>query len=127
MEGTKSTPWLDGKYKNEHSGRVNLVEGNILRSMSLHIPSEDPPKDDATITFGDFGETDPEMAEQTGEKNYNVRIFAKEDNLEINAVLSGDGKKFFFRSFMNSEIVALEWINEEEFEALQVNFGSNLA
>jgi len=109
--GAEKTPWKDGNYKGEGLSDAAEVSGNNVK-----IPEY--PDIVMTITFGDFGEADPEVAEASGHSKYNVemRYEAFGQSPVDHGVMEPSGEKMTFKTMFGLWI--LEWITAEEAERL---------
>jgi len=109
--GAEKTPWKDGNYKGEGLSDAAEVSGNNVK-----IPEY--PDIVMTITFGDFGEADPEVAEASGHSKYNVemRYEAFGQSPVDHGVMEPTGEKMTFKTMFGLWI--LEWITAEEAKRL---------
>ena len=72
------------------------------------------PKFEMKLKFGDFGEVDAKIGEQTGAKNFNIEVSfnAMGKDMKQYGVLVEEGKKFFVNLF--GGLMEWEWVPEEE-------------
>ena len=108
MDG--GAPWRDGNYRGEGFIDHLLVtgrEGVLVAFPDLVM----------TFTLGDFGEADSEVADISGEKVYTVQMKVEimgKERVTL-AVLTDEGKKFYFKSSIKTIPVGfLEWMTKEE-------------
>jgi len=106
------TPWKNGNYKGEGFSEAVEVNGNTVK-----IPEY--PDIVMTITFGDFGEADPEVVEVAGRNSkYNVEmryeVFGQSP--VDHGVMEPSGEKITFKTMFGLWI--WEWITAEEAERL---------
>ena len=70
------------------------------------------------LTFGDFGEADPEIVEKTGKKIYNFQFsYTFGQEFKELGVVSEDGLKITTKGLMG--VAEMEWKTDEEMEAIK--------
>jgi len=114
-----SSPWVDGTYicQTQKSMFV-IVEGeNVTLESSMMKKGDENSK--GTWTFGDFGETNPAVAEKTGKKTNNVHIHMWKGMMDMKGVLSEDKKTVTFWSGIGNELDAFTWKSQEEIAAFK--------
>jgi hypothetical protein len=100
-------PWAEGNYCGEGSV-LSLVTGNKrVRGDTVF-----------SLKHGHFGQADAEVAKISGQETYTVQMswigWANKEHVKL-AVLTEDGKKFYFKSDKKTMPVgSLEWISQEE-------------
>ena len=101
-------PWCEGYYKT----KGGFVKPFILTNDRLVTFLG--PKFEMKLKFGDFGEVDAKIGEQTGAKNFNIEVSfnAMGKDMKQYGVLVEDGKKFFVNLF--GGLMEWEWVPEEE-------------
>jgi len=72
-----------------------------------------------TWKFGEFGDANPEVAEETGKNINNVHINMYKGLIDIKGILSDDGKKITFWSPFGKELDEYYWLSEEEVAAFK--------
>jgi len=89
---------------------INGANGSVKMSSGADL--------EAQITVGDFGKTEPEIAEETGHENCNINItvFYGKEIKEI-GVVSNDGEYIVTKGIMG--VVKLKWVTEEEIAAFE--------
>jgi hypothetical protein len=112
MSGNEAgVPWVDGNYQGEGFFSPMLVTGDkgVCRDIAF------------SLTHGDFGPADLKVAEISEEQTYTVKISwegqgpYKGKERVMHAVLTEDGRKFYFRgSNKTTPVGFLEWITQEE-------------
>ena len=108
------SPLLDGCYKAAGAWYSSIVfDGNTAAMKGTNGSSHQ-----IKLKVGAFGETDPEIAEITGQKFYNLELsysFGK-DFSEL-GVVSEDGLQITMKGMMGMAV--LKWITKEEAAALE--------
>ena len=101
-------PWCEGYYKT----KGGFVKPFILTNDRLVTFLG--PKFEMQLKFGDFGEVDAKIGEQTGAKNFNIEVSfnAMGKDMKQYGVLVEEGKKFFVNLF--GGLMEWEWVPEEE-------------
>ena len=115
-DNKEQLPYLvDGSYKVtggwystvDVNGNTAIIHGNNGTSHSM------------SITLGNFGDSDPEIAKSTGQQNSNIELsytFA-EHVTTMFGVVSEDGRRITFKSSVG--ITVLDWMTDEEAEAMK--------
>lgn len=105
----------DGTYKvTKHWANIMVVDGSKVELMAH---AGDPLN--LSVKVGPCGEAHPDMVEATGQKMYNIEftyIFGEKPFIEP-GVISDGGLKIKMLGIMG--VADLEWISEEEAEALK--------
>ena len=110
------TPWKNGYYRNgSYPSMLWLVEGEDFTTIpaSGKPTNQDNPMYKGSIKYGDFGESSPDIAKESGKTRYNVEISAWGGTWKPLAVLSDDGRKMIFYG-MSRSVDCLEWMSKEE-------------
>ena len=105
------TRWRDGKYKSL-DGDQDLI---TIRGDKFNVDSFPG----ANLKFGSFGEADPKIVEETGEKNYNVELsfdFIGKAMADY-GVVAEDGRKLILKGM--DGIRTHLWITDEEAELIE--------
>lgn len=64
------------------------------------------------VELGQFGPARKEVAEASGQEEYNIKVFGKAEG-----VLSADGSKMYFWGD-NHKVAVQEWVSEEQMKAI---------
>ena len=105
------TRWRDGKYKSL-DGDQDLI---TIRGDKFNVDSFPG----ANLKYGSFGEADPKIVEETGEKNYNVELsfdFIGKAMADY-GVVTEDGRKLMLKGI--DGIRTRLWITDEEAELIE--------
>ena len=111
-------PWKEGYYTDE-AFRLILyhIKGDIISRQFISGPfeqKEDPRFPKGTLSYGDFGEADPEVKQKSGLSQYNVEILISMlgASVILKGALSDDGTEFTLIE-ADRQLRALKWISEK--------------
>ena len=118
MQGRNAIFLLNaGNYRGVNNWYSSLVvdkEGSkVLTKESSGVSHE------MILEFGNFGEADPEIVKNTGQKVYNMKLISTEHGMKSTelGVVSEDGLLVTMKGMMG--ISKIEWMTEEEANALE--------
>ena len=109
-----AAPWRDGHYKGSGGFIDHLV---LTRDMAVPVPATEEFK--LTFNYGDFGKASDRVADKSAKENFNVEVKCEFFNNEVvdHGVMMDDGRTFYLENMMG--LWTLEWISDEEAEALE--------
>jgi len=109
----ESLPWLDGHYK-VTGNWCNLI---IVTGKTCVMKVENYRDIQINLKYGDFGEADAALSEETGLSIYNFQLSFTVDEqvMTEHGVIYEDGKKIRTKCMLG--VATYEWMTEEEYEA----------
>ena len=117
------TPWKDGWYYSEQlTSYMIMVTGrkiNYYPHLVLDYPEDVPATFDGSITYGDFGPSNPEVQKLSGKigANYNIEIKTFGGKMIIHGILSDDGTSMAFWGLSN-RAETMVWQSKEDLKIL---------
>ena len=113
-------PWEDGTYRYKSTSLwVFKIHGNDMDMFHTgYIKGEVTDTNKGTITFGEFGDTPPEIEKLTGKKKFNVQCTLFGGQMTSSMLWREETKSFILVSFTSSELDYMVKLNDEELKEL---------
>ena len=113
---SENTPWRNGYWTVEKmSSTIFMVESDkwVVKSLiALDYPDVESSLPSSIMKYGDFGATMKEMAEATGEDEYNVEISWYGVNT-MKGFVNNTGTKIYFWNEISKTIEVITWLTPE--------------
>ena len=117
-----NTPWRDGFWiVEEMASTIFEVEGEkwlVKNLIALDYPDVESSMPPSRMKYGDFGAARKEMAEATGENEYNVEISWYGVN-KMKGFVNNTGTKIYFWNEISKTIEVITWLTPENIEIIK--------